>query len=246
MEYLVETWEWFQAAGRWSLTDGDGVPFRVIQHIWLTLLSTAVAIGIALPPALKLAHDRRAEALASGLVNLGRAIPSFGLIVVFFVLASRVDFLGTRHPPLLVALVALALPPIFTNTYTAIREVDAATVESSRGMGYTEPQILRQVELPLASPVILAGIRIAFLQVIATVAIGSIVTNTGGVGYFIVRGFRQGIASHDEVLAGAILLAALTLLADWLFTRIESRLIPPSLRDESLIAEVTNRAGAAG
>ncbi|MEX2548807.1 MAG: ABC transporter permease [Nitriliruptoraceae bacterium] len=246
MEYLVETWGWFQAAGRWSVTDGDGVPFRVIQHVWLTLLSITIAIGIALPPALKLAHARRAEALASGLVNLGRAIPSFGLIVVFFVLASRVEFLGTRHPPLVIALVALALPPIFTNAYTAIREVDAATVESSRGMGYTEGQILRQVELPLASPVILAGIRIAFLQVIATVAIGAIVTNTGGVGYFIVRGFRQGMGSRDEVLAGAILLAALTLLADWLFTRLESRLIPPSLRDESRIAEVANRAGAAG
>ncbi len=246
MEYLVETWEWFQAAGRWSLTDGDGVPFRVLQHVWLTLLSITIAIGIALPPALKLAHGRRVEALASGLVNLGRAIPSFGLIVVFFVLASRVDFLGTRHPPLVIALVALALPPIFTNAYTAIREVDPATVESSRGMGYTEAQILRQVELPLASPVILAGIRIAFLQVIATVAIGAIVTNTGGVGYFIVRGFRQGVGSRDEVLAGAILLAALTLLADWLFTRIEGRLVPPMLRDETRVAEVANRAGAAG
>ena len=244
--YLVEMVEWFGVDGRWSFVEGDGVPFRVIQHVWLTLLAMVLAVAIALPPALKLAHDRRAEALASGLVNLGRAIPSFGLIVVFFVLAARVDWIGTRHPPLVVALVALALPPIFTNAYTAIREVDPATVESSRGMGYTEAQILRQVEVPLASPVILAGIRIAFLQVIATVAIGSIVTNTGGVGYFIVRGFRQGMGSRDEVLAGAILLAALTLLADWIFTRIESRLIPPMLRDESRLAEVANRAGAAG
>jgi osmoprotectant transport system permease protein len=179
-------------------------------------------------------------------VNLGRAIPSFGLIVVFFVLAARVDWIGTRHPPLVVALVALALPPIFTNAYTAIREVDAGIVEASRGMGYTERQLLREVEVPLASPVIMAGLRIAFLQVIATVAIGAIVTNTGGVGYFIVRGFSQGAGGRGEVLAGAVLLAALTLLADWAFTRLERRIVPAGVSDESRVAEVANRAGAAG
>lgn len=244
--YIAEMLQWFAAEGRWSFTDGDGVPFRVIQHLWLTLLAMVLAVSIALPPALKLAHDRRAEALASGLVNLGRAIPSFGLIVVFFVLASRVDWIGTRHPPLVIALIALALPPIFTNAYTAIREVDAATVEAARGMGHTEAEILREVELPLASPVIMAGIRIAFLQVIATVAIGAIVTNTGGVGYFIVRGFAQGAGGRGEVLAGAVLLAALTLLADLSFTRAERRLVPVGVRDEARLAEVANRAGAAG
>lgn len=246
IDYLIETWAWFQGEGRWSFSDGEGVPFRVIQHVWLTLLGTSLAIAIALPPALSLAHRRKAEALSSGLVNLGRAIPSFGLIVVVFVLASRIELIGTRHPPLVLALVALALPPIFTNAYTAIREVDGATVEAARGMGYTERQLLRQVELPLASPVILAGIRIAFLQVIATVAIGSIVTNTGGVGYFIVRGFAQGAGGRGEVLAGAILLAGLTLLGDLLFSRAERRLVPDGVRDEARVAEVANRAGAAG
>lgn len=246
IEYLTEMVAWFQVEGRWSFTSGDAVPFRVIQHVWLTSLAMVLAVGIALPPALKLAHERRAEALASGLVNLGRAIPSFGLIVVFFVLASRIDWVGTRHPPLVIALVTLALPPIFTNAYTAIREVDAGIVEASRGMGYTERQLLREVEVPLASPVIMAGIRIAFLQVIATVAIGAIVTNTGGVGYFIVRGFAQGAGGRGEVLAGAVLLAGLTLLADWSFTRLEKRLVPAGVRDEGRLAEVANRAGAAG
>lgn len=244
--YLVDMFQWFGVDGRWSFVDGDGVPFRVIQHVWLTLLAMVLAVVIALPPALKLAHDRRAEALASGLVNLGRAIPSFGLIVVFFVLASRIDLIGTRHPPLVIALVALALPPIFTNAYTAIREVDTGIVEASRGMGYMERQLLREVEVPLASPVIMAGLRIAFLQVIATVAIGAIVTNTGGVGYFIVRGFAQGAGGRGEVLAGAVLLAGLTLLADWSFTRLEKRLVPVGVRDEGRVAEVANRAGAAG
>ncbi len=246
MELLVDTLGWFQGDGRWSWTSGNGVPFRLVQHLWLTALSVGLAVAIALPPALWLAHKRRAEALASGLVNLGRAIPSFGLIVVFFVVAARVDWIGTRHPPLVIALVALALPPIFTNAYTAIREVDAPTVEAARGMGYREGQLLWDVELPLASPVILAGIRIALLQVTATVAIGAIVTNTGGVGYFIVRGFAQGPAGRAEVLGGALLLAAVTLAADIAFTRGERRLLPRGASDEAQLADVANRAGAAG
>jgi osmoprotectant transport system permease protein len=248
MELLQATLDWFSADGRWTYGNTNSVTFRVIQHVWLTLVGTGVAVVIGLPPALWLAHRRKAEALASGLVNLGRAIPSFGLIVVFFVLASRIDWLGTRHPPLLIALIALALPPIFTNAYTAIREVDGATVEAARGMGYTESEILRQVELPLASPVIMAGIRIALLQVIATVAIGALVTDTGGVGYFIVRGFALGnrMDARAEVLAGALLLAALTLLADYLFTRAERRVVPAGVRDDAQLAAVANRAGAAG
>jgi osmoprotectant transport system permease protein len=246
MELLTDAYQWATQPGRGSWTHGDGIPFRVVQHVWLSLTAILLAIAVALPPALWLAHRRKAEALASGLVNLGRAIPSFGLIVIFFVLAVRIDWIGTRHPPLIVALVALALPPIFTNAYTAIREVDAPTVEAARGVGMDERAILRQVELPLASPVVLAGIRIAFIQVIATVAIGAIVTNTGGVGYFIVRGLARGAGGRGEVLVGAVALAAITLIADLVYTRLERRLTPPGVRDEAALADVANRAGSAG
>lgn len=246
MEILVEAWQWATEPGRASWTESGGIPYRVVQHVWLSLTAIIAAVAIALPPALYLSHRRKAEALASGLVNLGRAIPSFGLIVVFFVLALRVEWVGTRHFPLVIALIALALPPIFTNAYTAVREVDPATVEAARGVGYREGEILRQVELPLASPVILAGIRIAFIQVIATVAIGAIVTNTGGVGYFIVLGFAGGADDLGIALAGAILLAVITLAADVLYTRLERRITPPGVRDEAHLADVANRAGAAG
>lgn len=244
MELLQATLEWFTTDGRWTYASRTSVPFRVLQHLWLTLVGTGVAVVLAVPPACLLAHRRKAEALATGLVNLGRSVPSFGLVVVMFVLASRIPWMDTRHLPLVVALVALALPPIFTNAYTAIREVDAATVEAARGMGCTEREVLRQVELPLASPVLLAGIRIALLQVIATVAIGALVTDTGGVGAFIVRGFAQGAGHRDEVLAGALLLAALTLVADRLFTLLERRLVPAQAGGASL-AQVADRAGAA-
>lgn len=246
MEIVVDAWQWATEAGRGSWTDSDGIPYRVVQHLWLSLTAIVAAVAISLPPALWLSHRRKAEALASGLVNLGRAIPSFGLIVVFFVVASRTDWMGTRHVPLLIALVALALPPIFTNAYTAVREVDAATVEAARGMGLDERAVLRQVEMPLASPVILAGIRIAFVQVIATVAIGAIVTPSGGVGYFIVRGFARGTVGRGEALAGAVLLAIITLVADLLFTRFERRITPAGVSDDAGLADVANRAGAAG
>jgi osmoprotectant transport system permease protein len=246
MELLSDLVAWFGQPDRWSFTSGRGVPFRTIQHLWVSVVATVIAVGLAVPPALYLAHRRRAEALASAVVNIGRAIPSFGLIVLFWLFATRVPWLGTSFWPLVLALVALALPPIFTNTYTAVREVDAATVEAARGMGYAEGQVLRQIELPLASPVMLAGIRLAFIQVIATTAIGAIVTNGGGLGRFVVDGFATGRAGRAEVLAGALLLGVLTLAAEGTLSLVEKRVIPAGVRGEPGVAAVANQGGAAG
>jgi osmoprotectant transport system permease protein len=246
MELIADMLAWFAEPDRWSFTSGRGVPYRTIQHLWVSVVATVIAIAIALPPALSLAHRRKGEALASAVINIGRAIPSFGLIVLFWLLATRVPWLGTSFWPLVFALVALALPPIFTNTYTAIREVDAATVEAARGMGYDERQVLRQVEVPLASPVMLAGIRLAFVQVIATTAIGAIVTNGGGLGRFVVDGFALGRAGRAEVLAGALLLAGLTLAVEGLLAIAEKRAIPAGVRGEASVATVADQGGAAG
>ncbi|HSK24822.1 MAG TPA: ABC transporter permease subunit [Egicoccus sp.] len=245
-ELFGDTIAWLTDPARWALTSEAGIPFRTFQHLWVSVTATLLACGVAVPLALRLAHRRRAEALASSVVNIGRAIPSFGLIVLFWLLATRTGLVGTRFWPLVLALTALALPPVFTNTYTAVREVDAATVEAARGMGYTEPQVLRSIELPLASPVILAGIRIAFVQVVATTAIGAIVTNGGGLGRYVVDGFARGVAGRPTVLAGALLLATLTLLADGAFGLLERLLVPDGVRDDAHRADVANRVGAAG
>ncbi len=246
MELLLDMFAWFAEPGRWTYGESQSVPYRAVQHIWATVVTMVLAILIAVPPALYLAHKRRAEALASAVVNLGRAIPSFGLIVLFWLMATRLDWLSGDFWPLVGALVALALPPIFTNTYTAVREVDAPTVEAARGMGYDEKRILVEVELPLASPVMLAGIRIANVQVIATVAIGAIVTNGGGFGRYIIDGFAIGAGAYHRVLAGAILVAALTLLFEggyWLLQRI---VIPRGVQGDTSVGKVANTAGAAG
>jgi osmoprotectant transport system permease protein len=246
MELLADVVAWFGQPGRWSWTSGSGVPYRAVQHVWFTVVSMAIAVVVAVPPALWLAHRRKAEAMASAVVNIGRAIPSFGLIVLFWLFAVLTGWVGTGFWPLVGALVLLALPPIFTNTYTAVREVDPATVEAARGMGYLDRQVLTQVELPLAAPVMLAGIRIATVQVIATVAIGAIVTNGGGFGRFIVDGFARASAGHPEVLAGALLVAGLTLASEAMFSVGQRLLIPAGVRGGADLAKVANQAGAAG
>jgi osmoprotectant transport system permease protein len=246
IELLADILQWFSQPDRWSVAHPRGVPYRTLEHLGVSTVATLIAITLAAPPAMWLAHRRRAEALASAVVNIGRAIPSFGLIVLFWLLATRIPWLGTQFWPLVAALVALALPPIFTNTYTSIREVDAATVEAARGMGLTEGQVLWHVEVPLASPVIAAGVRLAYVQVVATTAIGAIVTNGGGLGRYIVDGFATGRAGRPAVLAGALLLAALTLLVEAILWLVERRVIPRGVRAPSSTGLASAHTGAAG
>lgn len=246
MEVLTDVVSWLTEPQRWHAGSPSSIPYRVVEHVVISVIATVIAIAVALPPALVLAHRQRLELLASSIVNIGRAVPSFGLIVVFWLIATRTDWIGVAHAPLIGALVALALPPVFTNTYTAIREVDPAVVEAARGMGYTERHVLSRVELPIASPVVLAGVRLAFVQVIATTAIGAIVTNGGGLGRFIVDGFAIGRAGWPAVIAGALLLGVLTVAADGTMHLLERRLVPAGVRIDSPVAAVADRVGAAG
>lgn len=243
MELLSEVLAWFSAEGRWSFSESGGVPFRTVQHLTYTIVTMLIAVVVALPPALYLAHHRKGQVLASAVVNLGRAVPSFGLIILFWFAATQIPFIGTEFWPLIAALVALALPPIFTNTYAAVRGVDAATVEAARGVGLDELQVLRQVELPLAAPIIAAGIRVATVQVIATAAIGAIVTNGGGLGRYIVDGFAMGAGGYDRVLGGAILVAVLTVGVDQLLAVGERRARPSGPVE---VPNVKIQVGAAG
>ena len=246
-ELLHATGAWLADPARWNWWVESGIPFRTRQHLSVSLVATALACAVAVPVALHLAHRRRAEALASSVVNIGRAIPSFGLIVLFWLLATRTGWVGTQFWPLVLALVALAMPPIFTNTYTAVRDVDAATVEAARGMGYTESQVLRRIELPRPAPIMLAGIRIAFVQVVATTAIGAIVTNGGGLGRYVVDGFARGVPGRPTVLGGALLLVCThTALPTCAFGLLERLLVPRRRSRTATRGDVAVRVGAAG
>ncbi len=227
IEFAGDVARWFTDSQHWS--GSDGIMLRTVEHIWLAVLSTAIAAAIALPPAVILAHRRIGAFTANALVNVGRAVPSFGIIVVAGLVFIDAG-LSLRFWPIVVALVALALPPIFTNAYAAIASVEGSIIESARGMGYTDRQILRSLEIPLGTPVILAGIRIAFVQVVATVPLGAILSSGGGLGQYIVRGFAQGVAGRVEVFCGALLVAALTVAADWLWGKVERAALSEGVR----------------
>ena len=154
---------------------------------------------------------------ASAVVNIGRAVPTFGILVIVVV------WLGLGPWPALIALIALSGPPMFTNTVAGVLAVNKAVLESARGMGMTGRMVLMKVELPLALPVIAEGVRIAISQVIATATLAALAAG-GGLGRFIVDGFAQ--RDQGELLIGAVLVAALAVLAETGFTRGQRRLTP--------------------
>jgi osmoprotectant transport system permease protein len=231
------------------LSDGQhwlgsrGIFIRLWEHVYISVGSTAVAAALAVPPAMLLAHGRRGAFIANALVNVGRAVPSFGIVVLAAPITLRFG-LGLASWPTFLALLALALPPIFTNTYTGIAGVDPSVVDAARGMGMTERDILLRIELPNAAPVVLAGIRIAFVQVIATATIGAVLT-FGGLGRFIIDGFAKGAAGEAEVLVGALLVALLALGAERAFTVFERRFLPAGVRRLVRTADVAGTAPAA-
>jgi osmoprotectant transport system permease protein len=167
-----------------------------------------------------LGHTGRGGSLAINLSNLGRAVPSFAIIV----LAASIVGIGAK--PAYIALVALAVPPMVTNTYTAIRGVDDEVREAAVGMGLTGPQVLRRVEVPMGLPLIMAGIRTSGVQVVATATLAALV-GWGGLGRYII----DGLATRDfvEVFAGAVLVAALSLLVEIALGLLQRAVVPVGL-----------------
>lgn len=211
--------EWFTEASHWQ--GDDGVPVRLLEHLQLSGVAMALALVLAVPPALVLGHVGRGGFLAVNLSNVGRAMPSFALLV----LAAQVPQIGIGDTAALVALVALAVPPLVTNTYVGIRSVEPEIVEAARGMGLSGAQVLWRTEIPLAVPLIMAGIRTSTVHVIATATIAAFVAS-GGLGRYIVDGLAQGDTA--KLYAGALLVAALSLLADTVLGFLQRRVSPPA------------------
>lgn len=200
--------QWLQDS---SQRQGSGaIPEQLWITVWHSVAATLIAIAIAVPLALVLAHYRKAELLSTWIVNIGRVVPTVTIIGVAVLVSLRNGF-GFEPWPILIALVAMALPPIFSNTYTAVRGVDENVVGAARALGTTERSLMATVELPLALPVILAGIRIAAVQVVATEVIGAFFGGEG-LGAYI----RQGIGNRDiyEVQAGALIITATAMTLD--------------------------------
>lgn len=224
MSALVALARWLTDPANWQ--GSHGIPIRVLEHIELSGLSLLVALVIAMPIALYLGHTGRAGFIAINVANIGRALPSLALLAFGLVIAISLG-LGLGFWPTVFALVPLAIPPILTNTYVAVREVDRDVVDAARGMGLSEGQILRSIEVPLGLPLMLAGIRTAAVNVVATATLGALVAG-GALGRFIVDGLA--LQEYDQLMAGALLVALLAVVTEVSFGALERATAPPGMR----------------
>ena len=221
---LGSTFAWFSDGAHWQ--GSDGVPIRIFEHLELSLLAVVIGIAIALPVGLWLGHTGRGAYIAVNIANLGRALPSLALLALALPLAFALH-LGLGFWPTLFALVPLTIPPILTNAYVAVRGVDREIVEAARGMGMRERAILRAVELPIALPLILSGIRTAAVNVIATATLGALVAG-GGLGRYIVDGLA--LQEYERLFAGAILVAFLAIAVEIGMGVVDRRAVSPGIR----------------
>ncbi len=223
MSALAALARWLTDPANWQ--GSHGIPIRVLEHIELSGLSVLAALAIAMPIALYLGHTGRAGFAAINVANIGRALPSLALLAFGLVIAISLG-LGLGFWPTVFALVPLAIPPILTNSYVAIREVDRDIVDAARGMGLSEGQILRSIEVPLGLPLMLAGIRTAAVNVVATATLGALVAG-GALGRFIVDGLA--LQEYDQLMAGALLVALLAIVTEVSFGALERATLPPGM-----------------
>lgn len=224
---LGQTLAWFLDPANYGGPNGIGV--RTLEHVWVSLVSVLLATVVALPVALWLGHIGRGGAFASAVANVGRAVPTLALLVILVLGPFSV---GQATLATVVALTVFAVPPILTNAYAGMRAVDQDLVEAARGMGLTERQVLTRVELPLAVPLLVAGLRIATAQVVATATIAAFIAGPG-----LGRLIRSGLQNQDtaEATGGAILVALLAVLAEVGFQLLQRRLAP--VRDSRQVGE---------
>ncbi|GHI02402.1 ABC transporter permease [Streptomyces cellostaticus] len=202
----------------------DGIPTRVGEHLHYTLQALAIAAAIALPVGLVTGHTVRGGNVLALVATAGRALPSFGLLVLLFI------WIGFGLLPVMIPLVALAVPPILVTTFEAIRSVDPSPVDAARGMGMSETRVLFQVEIPVALPLILSGLLTAAIQIVSTATIAAYVS-LGGLGRYIIDGLYQ--KNYEKVVGGATLVAGMalaTLAVFWLVSRLT---VSPGVRRSS-------------
>ena len=222
MHTFFEALRWLSDGAHWSGV--DGIPIRVFQHVEISLVAVAIASAIAIPLGMYVGHTRRFEFVSVSVANVGRAVPSFGILVIAYVVVLNVaPRLAFGFTPTVVALVLLAVPPVLTNTYVGIQAVDPDMVEAARGMGMTERDVLLRLEMPLAAPLIMAGLRTAAVTVVATATLAALIGG-GGLGRYIIDGFAQG--DDPMLVAGAMLVAVLAIVTEVSFALLERAISP--------------------
>jgi osmoprotectant transport system permease protein len=219
------------------LTDGahwrgqEGIPTLTLQHLQLTAVSVLAAGLVAVPLGLVLGHVRTGGALAVNIANIGRALPALALLIL------AVQWVGIGEPtglltpvqsvPAFIAMFALAVPPMLANAYVGVASVDDEIRESALGMGMNGRQTLMKVELPIALPLVMAGIRTAAVAVVATATLAAYV-DAGGLGRYIVDGFS--VQDNAKVFAGGLLVALLAITVELSLALVQRLLVSPGLR----------------
>ncbi len=198
-------WGWLTDPANW--TGPNGVPARTTEHVVIAAWAMLLAVLVALPVGIWLGHVRRAAFLTTSISNLGRAIPTLAILVIL----ASIPAIGVGNLAAILALAVFAIPPMLTSAHVGVRDVDPDVRDAARGMGLTGGQVLRKVELPLASPSILSGVRTSLVQVVATVSLAALV-GSGGLGRYVVDGFAR--QDQTLVLVGALLVSVLAIVTD--------------------------------
>lgn len=226
MDLLFGALGWLVDPAHWA--GQDGIPTRLFEHVVISAASIVVAIAIALPIGLWIGHTGRFAFLAVNLANVGRAIPSYGAMAMIWPVSLAISpEYGLSLIPTFGAMTLLAIPPIMVNAFAGIREVDRDLVEAARGMGMRERQILGRIEVPLALPVAIGGIRTAAVQVVATTTLGAVL-GLGGLGRYLIDGIAR--RDFERLWAGVILVAGLAILTEVAIALIQRRMTSRGLK----------------
>lgn len=237
MSFLLGVVTWLADPAHWQ--GSDGIPTRVVEHIVLSGVATLVATLLALPVGVAIGHSRRFGFSAVSTANVGRALPSLALLA-FALPVSFALGLGLGFWPTFLALVPLGIPPILTNCITGVSEVDRDVVDAARGMGMDGWRLLREVELPIASPLIIAGVRNSAVAIIATATLGAVVAS-GGLGRYIVDGLAR--QDYPRLFVGALLVALLAIATELAFNVFEHLTVSVGVRQTLASSDFLRYAG---
>lgn len=215
MSVFSEAVSWLGDGSHWQ--GDDGFPHRMAQHLGYTALTVVIATAIAVPLGLWIGHTGRLRGLAVAVTGALRALPTLGLLTLV------VLWRGIGLGPPTIALVVLAIPPLLAGAYAGLESVDRATIDAARAIGMTEWQVLGRVEIPLAMPLILGGIRSAVLQVVATATIAAYI-GLGGMGRYLIDGLA--VRDYPQMLAGSLVIVVLALALDGCFALLQRVLSP--------------------
>ncbi|MEI8083883.1 MAG: ABC transporter permease [Actinomycetes bacterium] len=229
----MSVWAYFTDPAHWS--GPNGIPVRFWQQVAISLIAMVVAMVIALPLGVVLGHKNKAAWLAVSAGNIGRAVPTFGILMILA--ASDWWIFGVGNGSVCVALIIFAIPPLLTNSYIAVRDVDDEVRNAARGMGFRGITMLTRVELPNSVPLIAAGIRTSTVQVVATASLAAFVGG-GGFGVYVLEGFA--IQDNTLLFVGAILTAVLAVGTDLLLAGAQRLATPKGLREQARAMEAAS------